>query len=80
MNTTDHELAETIAEAISIKIIADAPDNSGPFVLEWPYAFDEQSLQRVQFAWEEAFRHAGRNAPPLLVLSDGAKLRAATEG
>jgi hypothetical protein len=79
MHDTDHELAYVIADAISIKIIADTPDNSGPFVLEWPFSFDQQALERVQAAWKEAFRLAGRHAPPLLVLSDGAKLRAVTE-
>ena len=70
---------EVIAEAISLKVLADAPDSRGPFVLEVRHGLDGSELRRIQDIWNQVFEKAGRDAPVLLILADGVTLRAATE-
>jgi hypothetical protein len=71
--------AETIAQAISLKVLADAPDSRGPFVLEVRHDLGPDGFQHIQRTWKQAFDMAGRPAPALLVLGDGMTLRPATE-
>jgi len=71
--------AVEIAQAISLKVLADAPDSRGPFVLEISERLEEGDMNRILRTWNAAFENAGRTAPSLLVLGDGMKLRSATE-
>lgn len=70
---------ESIARAITLKVLADAPDSRGPFVLEIRERLGEGDMQRIQRTWNVAFNQTGRDAPSLLILSDGIVLRPATE-
>lgn len=70
---------ESIAQAITLKVLADAPDSRGPFVLEVHETLTEDHVQHIQRAWNAAFRQAGRPTPPLLVMGNDTVLRPATE-
>lgn len=69
---------EMIAQAISLKVLADAPDSRGPFVLEGAGDLDHDRVGYIREAWERAFRMAGRPTPPLLIIGAGITLRSAT--
>lgn len=64
----DETFAETIARAISLKVLADAPDSRGPFVLEVRHKMTPGDMEHILRVWKGAFERAGRPSPPLLVL------------
>lgn len=71
--------AEEIAQAISLKVLADAPDSRGPFVLETSGRLEPDEARALSKRWAAAFERAGRPCPVLIILAAGARLRSATE-
>lgn len=66
--------AAQLAEAITLKVLADAPDARGPFILEAGRSISADHARRVQEVWERAFRYAGRVPPPLIILDAGMRI------
>ena len=60
--------------------IASSPTARGPFVLTMDYVISERVMQRLQDYWRGAFERIGAQAPPLIVLSDGATLTSLIDG
>lgn len=47
----------------------------GIFVLNCPWHVSRASAEAIKQRWQDAWREAGRSAPPLLILDGGASLQ-----
>jgi hypothetical protein len=69
---------ELLAQAMTFRVLADAPESKGPFILECDHWVSPTDGAAIMEAWTHAFKKAGREPPPpLLVLGAGFRLRSA---
>ena len=73
-------MSQAAALDLPVAEIASSPTARGPFVLTMDYVISERVEQRIQDCWRDAFARAGAEAPPLIVLSEGATLTSLTDG
>jgi hypothetical protein len=70
---------ELLAQAMTFRVLADAPDSKGPFIMECDQWVSPMEGTAILEAWTHAFKKAGREPPPLLVLGAGFRLWSAGE-
>jgi hypothetical protein len=71
---------ELLAQAMTLRVLADAPESKGPFVMECDQWVSPMEGTAIIEAWTHAFKKAGREPPPpLLVLGAGFRLRSVGE-